>query len=196
MNRVDRSDGEKTGVVEAFAPVELKYPGTLIPGGEYLAYCREARIYRDGGFKRWTCLLDFDIVSEQFETIAQLPLWFNLGGGQKARVTRRSNYLAAWIHANGAAPSRFDRLSPKVFLRRMCRVTVADTTGPLPRSIVKTIVSWETASQVNSSTLAGAEGSSQQTTQPADAIFKSWVKEMASAKAFDLREIPQSGVAK
>jgi hypothetical protein len=187
MNRLQGSNGEKKSGGEVFAPIEIKHPGTSIPCGQYLAFCREAEIYFDGGFKRWTCLLDFDIVSEQFEPIAKLPLWFNLGTGRKPRVTRRSNFLAAWIKANNAPPSRIDRLSPKVFLRRMCRVTVGDSNGPLPRSVVKEIVNWETGSQLTSSTLAGAEGSTQQTTQPADAVFKRSEKEMASAKAFESR---------
>jgi hypothetical protein len=178
MSRLRGANGKTSSGEEVFAPIEIKYPGTSIPCGQYLAFCREAEIYFDGGFKRWTCLLDFDILSEHFELIAKLPLWFNLGTGRKARVTRRSNFLAAWIKASGTPPDRIDRLSPKVFLRRMCRVTVGDTTGPIPRSVVREIVQWETG-HTQSSTLAGAEGSTQQTTQPADAVLKG----MASAKA-------------
>jgi hypothetical protein len=189
MNRLQGSNGEKKRGAEGFAPIEIQYPGTSIPSGQYLAFCREAEMYFDGGFKRWTCLLDFDILTERFEPIAKLPLWFNLGKGRKPQVTRRSNFLAAWIKANGAPPSRIDRLSPKVFLRRMCRVTVGDSNGKMPRSVVREIVAWETGSQA--STLAGAEGSTQQTTQPADAVFEGWEKEMASAKASDRGEIVQ-----
>ena len=174
MNRLRGANGNKSSAAETFAPVEIKYPGISIASGQYRAYCRDARVYRDGGFKRWTCLLDFDILSEGLETLAKLPLWLNLGAGQKPQVTRRSNYLAAWIKANGAPPSRMDRLSPRVFLRRMCRVAVALTSGPLPRSVVKEILEWETGqSQFRSSALASVEGcSTQQTTQPAGAVLK------------------------
>jgi hypothetical protein len=53
----------------------------------------------------------------------------------------------------------------------MCRVTVGDSSGELPRSVVREIVQWETG-HAQSSTLAGAEGSTQQTTQPAGAVFE------------------------
>ena len=162
MKRLQRRNGNDSGDAEVFAPVDMKFPGILIPGGQYLAFCRAADIYFDGGFKRWTCLLDFDILSERYELVAKLPLWFNLGTAKKAQVTRRSNYLAAWVNANGEPPSRMDRMSPRVFLHRMCRVTVGDSKGAMPRSVVKEILSWETGSDIKSSALAGVEGSSTQ----------------------------------
>jgi hypothetical protein len=174
MNRFQRANGKANGKKssgeEVFAPIEIQNLGTSIPCGQYLAFCRKAQIYFDGGFKRWTCLLDFDILSERFELIATLPLWFNLGTSKKARVTRRSKFLDAWSKANGAPPSRIDRLSPRVFLRRMCRVTVGDSNGQLPRSVVREILEWKTG-RSQSSTLAGAEGSTQKQTQPADAVL-------------------------
>ena len=177
MNGLRRVDGKKSSDNEEnFTPVEIEiaHAGTSIPAGEYRAYCRHARTYFDGGFKRWTCLLDFDVFSDRLMLIAKLPLWFNLGAGKKPRVTRRSNYLAAWIKANGGPPRRVDRLTARVFLRRMCRVTVASTVGAFPRSVVRKILEWQTGP---SSALASVEGSFQpKTTQPAGAVLNAPAK--------------------
>jgi hypothetical protein len=118
--------------------------GVRIASGTYLAYCRGARVYRDPGFQRWTCLLRFDVLTNGGEFMAAVPMWMNLGRAQKASVSRRSIYLAEWVKANGGPPTRADRLSPRVFTRRMARVDVADTRGPIPYSVVRRILSWET----------------------------------------------------
>jgi len=55
--------------------------------------------------------------------------------------------MREWVRANGRPPSRGDRLSPRVFTRRMARVEVGDTDpekSPVPYSVVRRIVSWET----------------------------------------------------
>jgi hypothetical protein len=118
-------------------------------------------------------LLDFDIYSDGLDLMAQLPMWLNLGAGQKPKVTRRSRYLAEWIKARGV-PGRMDRtLTSRVFTNRWCRVAVDSSAGIMPRSVVREILEWETGqSQIKSSTLASAEGSTQKTTQPADAVHK------------------------
>jgi hypothetical protein len=179
VNRLRGSNGKSDDSTD-FVSIEIGHLGASIPAGQYRAYCRSAHTYRDGGFKRWTCLLDFDIYSDGLELMAQLPMWLNLGAGQKPKVTRRSRYLVEWIRAGGV-PSRMDRsLTPRVFLHRWCRVAVDSTAGVMPRSVVREILEWETGqSQIKSSTLASAEGSTQQATQPADAVQK----RMASAKA-------------
>lgn len=120
-----------------------EYP--KIPPGEYIAYCKWAKQYRDPGFKRWLCLLRWDVLAHDFSrVIACVPLFFPLGSGDKPRASRRGKYLPEWIRANGAQPQRGDRLSPKVFRNRMARVEIGDTTSPAPYSVVRRILDWET----------------------------------------------------
>ena len=58
------------------------YP--LIQSREYPAYCRFAKRYRDPGFRRWTCLLRFDVLSDDLLTvIATVPYWLSLGSQEK-----------------------------------------------------------------------------------------------------------------
>src|SRR6266446_4994799 len=116
-----------------------------ITPGAYAAYARWARCYQDPQFKRWTCLIIFEVLSDDLTRIlARVPMWLNLGPGEKPNAGRRRKYFNEWVKANGGRPLRRDRLSPKVFTRRMARVEVADTKGDAPYSIVRRIVSWET----------------------------------------------------
>ena len=120
---------------------------------EYLAYCRKAIWYRDPGFHRWTCMLLFDVLTQNQETtLARIPMWFNGGDRDKPRAGMRSTFLPAWVAANGGPPVRRDRLSLKVFERRMARVLVGDTTGPIPYSVVRKILEWSTGSSSQSVT--------------------------------------------
>jgi|KBSMisStandDraft_5_1062788.scaffolds.fasta_scaffold17868_5 hypothetical protein len=115
-----------------------------IAPGIYPAYCGWAKHYRDPGFGRWTCLLRFDVLSEDLiRTVARVPMWMNLGEREQPRAGRRSNYLKEWVRANGTPPTRRDRLSPTVFIRRIARVEIADTKGDIPYSKVLKILSWE-----------------------------------------------------
>ena len=122
------------------------YP--LIESREYPAYCRCAKQYRDPAFKRWTCLLRWDVFTDDFLTvIACVPYWLSLGSKEKPWASRRGNYLKEWVKANGGPPIRGDRLSPRVFTQRMARVEVGDTDpakSPVPYSVVRRILSWET----------------------------------------------------
>lgn len=117
-----------------------------IEPGIYSAYCRWAKHYRDQGFKRWTCLLRFDVLSDDLmRVVARVPLWMNLGERERPHAGRRSRYFKEWIRANGGrSPPRKDRLSPTVFTRRMARVEIADTKGEVPYSKVLKILAWET----------------------------------------------------
>jgi hypothetical protein len=113
--------------------------------GEYSAYCRSARWYRDPQFRRWTCLLRFDLLSaDMMPPLATVPFWMNGGNREKPRAGRRSRYFAEWINAFGRPPTRTDRLTPRVFTRRMARVVIHDTKGPAPYSVVGKILSWDT----------------------------------------------------
>jgi hypothetical protein len=134
--------------VRPFEPqIECKtYP--RIEPGTYPAYCRFAKQYRDPGYHRWTCLLRWDVLADDLVTaIATVPLWLPLADGEKPKATQRGNYLREWVRANGGPPRRGDRLSPQVFVRRMARGEIADTDAkksPIPYSVVRKILSWET----------------------------------------------------
>jgi hypothetical protein len=122
------------------------YP--LIQSREYPAYCRWAKRYRDPAFRRWTCLLRWDVLTDDLLTvIASVPMWLSLGSREGPWASRRGNYLKEWVRANGGPPKRGDRVSPRVFTQRMARVEVGDTNpekSPVPYSVVRRIVSWET----------------------------------------------------
>jgi hypothetical protein len=116
-----------------------------IEPGTYPAYCRWAKHYRDPGFKRWTCLIRFDVLSGNLmEVRARVPFWINLGARAKPHAGRRGKYLKEWARANGGPPTRRDRLSPNVFTGRMAFIEIGDTKGDAPYSVVRKIVSWET----------------------------------------------------
>jgi hypothetical protein len=121
-----------------------EYP--RIEPGEYFANCYWAKRYRDPGFKRWTCLLRWDVLSEDLQrTIAKcVPLWFPLGSGEAPHASRRGKYLREWVRANGGPPEKGDRLSPRVFTRKVARVEIGDTESPAPYSVVRKIIRWET----------------------------------------------------
>ena len=139
----------------------IEYP--RIAAGEYSAYCAFARAYLDPGFKRWTCMLQWDVLTPDLaRVIARVPMWLALGGGEKPRASRRGTYAKEWVKAFGGPPHRGDRLSPRVFSRRMARVEIADTTrGPMPYSVVKKILWWDTGSpghSINKSHNQGRQG--------------------------------------
>lgn len=152
-----------------------------IDPGVYFAYCRWAKHYRDRAFHRWTCLLRFDVLSSGLRPFACVPLWLNLGHGEKPHAGRRSRYFTEWIRANGAGPMRRDRLSPRVFVHRMARVEIADTIGDAPYSVVRKVIEWQTG--------AVAGSLSQQVTQSRTASGKdTWLmtcgKEIAKEVGF------------
>jgi hypothetical protein len=120
--------------------------------GDYPAYCKRAKWYWEPGFKRWTCILLFDVLRKSSQTsLGTVPMWFNGGAGKKPKAGRRTLYFPAWVKANGSPPGRKDRLSPSVFVRRMAQVRVADTSGPIPYSVVRQILEWSTGTPVNPS---------------------------------------------
>lgn len=124
-----------------------------IEPGHYSAYCKRAKWYWDQGFQRWTCILLFDVLAEGSQrSIGTIPMWFNGGTNKdKPKAGRRTLFLPAWVNANGGPPARRDRLSPSVFIRRIARVEVGDTKGPIPYSVVRKILEWATGTPVNPS---------------------------------------------
>ena len=121
-----------------------EYP--RITPGEYLAHCYWGKRYRDPGFKRWTCLLRWAVLSDDAQRVLceSVPLWFALGEGDKPRASRRGKDLPEWVRANGGPPGRGDRLSPHVFTRRVARVEIGDAESTIPYSVVRKIIRWET----------------------------------------------------
>jgi hypothetical protein len=148
-----RKAGRRTATGNADLAIEFAhYP--LVPPGTYSAYCAWTHQYFDRGFRRWTCLLLFDLFhANGVDVIARVPMWLSLGPGQKARASRRGKYLAEWVKARGGPPARGDRLSPRVFAHRMALVEVRGTMkGPAPYSVVRTVLQWLTGNGVSQST--------------------------------------------
>ncbi len=115
----------------------------VVPG-DYPAYSRFAHIYRDPGFKRWTCLVLFDLLNHTLsEVIATVPWFLNLGDGDKPHAGRRSKFFTAWVQALGRHPVRSDRPSARIFLNRHANVRVTDTRGTTAFSKVIS-VRWNT----------------------------------------------------
>ncbi len=124
-----------------------------IEPGYYEAVSRTAAVYRDRGFKRWVCAVQFDILSDSLiEVVARLTWYINLGAREKPHAGRRGNFWAAWVQANGGPPKRRDRLSLRAFERRSALVSVGDTMkshnqsaiGTQHRySVVRGVVRWD-----------------------------------------------------
>lgn len=134
-----------------------EYP--RIAAGEYHAYCKFGKLYFDPGFKRWTCLLRWDVLSDGLaHVLACIPQWFSIRGRDKPHASRRGKYFPAWVQANGGPPSRRDRLSPAVFVRRIARVEVGDTEGPAPYSVVRSIIDWDTGFSGNTVSKLHSQG--------------------------------------
>jgi len=124
-----------------------------IAPGEYRAYCRAARIYRDPGFRKWLCVLRWDVLDPAgIRTVARVPQWLYIG--RKPHATRRAQFWREWCRAHGGPPSRKDRMTAGVFVRRVARVLIGDS-GPPPEkstslmphsaySVVRKIREWET----------------------------------------------------
>lgn len=157
-NRIRPSVYRRKAGADRAAIEWAEYP--RIHPGEYLAYCAWAKKYYDPAFNRWTCLLRFDVLHENLvDVVVRVPIWLALGKGEMPRASRRSKYLVAWVVANGGQPARGDRLSPQVFVHRIARVQVGDTTkGPVPYSVVKKILGWETGKLGHSVSKSHSQG--------------------------------------
>ncbi len=102
-------------------------PRDHIAPGEYPAFSRHSKIFWDGMYKRWVCLVNFDILDDHLSAIAKLGWFSNLGKGDKPHAGHRSKFWAAWILANsGRNPKRIDRLTASIFPNRHAVVLVRD----------------------------------------------------------------------
>jgi hypothetical protein len=127
-------------------------PRDYLPAGNYPAFSRTAKTYFDRTFKRWQCVVNFDVLSDDLVTvIARLGWFLNLGCGEKPHAGHRSKFWCAWISANGGSPKRGDRMTPNVFHNRhaLVRVRVVSrnfervTSGEL-YSVIDSVLSWNT----------------------------------------------------
>ena len=77
-----------------------------IAPGEYRAYCRAAKSYFDKALGRWVVMLSFDVLADHlFDAIAKrVPLFFNLGKGERPKSGRRSNFHYAWVPCKWRRP--------------------------------------------------------------------------------------------
>jgi len=150
----DRSKPKQRRTAQPRPEPEITWTHTpRIPPGEYPAFSRSAKVYRDGHYKRWVCAVQFDVLTHDLvEVLARLTWFLNLGSGEAPHVTRRKNYWQAWVQASGEPPKRKDRLSPRVFVRRYARVSVSDTTkdfkqatvsGDSAYSVIRKVLRWE-----------------------------------------------------
>jgi len=158
------------------------YP-RILPG-EYRAYCKWGKRYLDPGFRRWTCLLRWEVLTlDLLRVIARVPQWFPLGNGDKPHASRRGIYLPEWIRANGGPPARKDRLSPRIFVRRFAHVEVGDTEGPAPYSVVRRIIEWETGSPGHSVNKSHSQGGPRSSAVETESFGDSMSDFEASARA-------------
>jgi len=105
-----------------------------------------AKQYKDPGFKSWRCLLRWMVLTDDLLTVvATVPQWFPLVM-ERSREHRGEANILKMGESTWLPPTRGDRLSPQVFVRRMARVEIG-ITDPEKASavfVVRRIVSWET----------------------------------------------------
>jgi hypothetical protein len=76
--------------------------------GDYPAFCKKASWYQDPGYKRWTCLLLFDVLAANLnDSLGIVHLWFNGGDGDTPHASRRGLYLPEWLRATIACRQRY-----------------------------------------------------------------------------------------
>ena len=156
MDVAQASEGAVSGVPSARQPrrgpqiirapqteIEFDYRDRFEPG-EYPAYCRATKVWRDKQYRRWICTLQFDVRTEDLlQVIGRVTMFLNLGKKERPHAGRRGKYWAAWLQANGGHPKRRDKLSQKVFERRMALIVIGDVPNKF-YSVVREIEGWET----------------------------------------------------
>ena len=158
-------------------PVEWRHYDRVQPS-EYDAVCLRSLVYYDHHYKRHTCLLIWTLLSSAGESVGTVRQWLNLGNAKTPRASRRSKYWMAWIAANsGRPPVRNDRLSPKIFTRRIARVLVGDTTASPNYSVVREVLAWKTGVPENTS----RSSTQSLNTQGRQGVSRSTSKELRTA---------------
>ncbi len=133
---------------QAEPEIEMPHYARIQPG-IYSSYCRHSCIYYDRCYKRWVCLLRFDIFAADNITVLGSPCMFlNLGSGKKPRASLRGRFLVELKKADAEAEARrHDRLTARVFRGRMATIRIADTDEKRSAalySVVTEILSWDT----------------------------------------------------
>lgn len=106
MRRAQQEGPKRKARADSDAIQWKEYP--RIAPGEYRAFCYFGKRYRDPGLHRWTCLLRWNVFSEDLQrTLAHcVPLWWSLGEGKNPRASRRGKYLREWVRANDGPPRK------------------------------------------------------------------------------------------
>lgn len=108
------------GVAEKITGREPEIFWTFTPSiktGEYPAYCRTAKVYRDGQFKRWVCAVQFDVLdSSLIHVLARLTWYLNLGSRDKPTPAGAGTLLVGQFRCTPSSPESATMLS-QVFSR-------------------------------------------------------------------------------
>jgi hypothetical protein len=131
--------------------------------GVYPAYCKFVKTYKNPMFKRWVCLIKFELFPKNStalsgdDPVATVAMFLSLGSGEKPKAGKCSKYWENWTLANGGPPQRGDRLGNWVFLDRAATVEVENTGKQItpsdknrlrdaesPYSVVRRVLSWDT----------------------------------------------------
>jgi hypothetical protein len=152
--RRDNGNGRRGRPANDAEPAILWRHASRFEPAMYRGYVSSTQTYFDRVFARWVCLLQIDLFQDDLgEPLGRVTRFYNLGNGERPRISRRSKYWAAWVRANGGPPKRGDRMSPQIFVRRFAKVRVGDTTKDFEQhaiksddaySVVVEIVEWET----------------------------------------------------
>lgn len=135
--------------------ISWRYCDRIEPG-QYRAWSRSAKVYRDSCFKRWVCAVQFDVLDDSCTCVLARLSWFlNLGSKDQSCAGRRTKYWRGWVLANGGPPKRGDRLSHNVFVGRHALVLVDDTRKDFEGvqnpedsySVIRKVLEWETGGQ-------------------------------------------------
>ena len=104
------------------APSATSAPYPHYAPGIYEAECVSAKSYRDRQFKSWKVCLRFRLLPDG----QPVSGYYHLGRGEKPHAGPRSEYLRAWIIANGGLPTKRQVLSARTFEGKLFSVRVAD----------------------------------------------------------------------
>ena len=142
------SDKSKKGTSSKRRPevpaIEWKEYPRIVPG-EYRAFCKWGKQYRDPGFKKWLCQLKWDVFTENLVPLAVLPMFYSLGDSEKPR-----NPAGVGICRIGFERMEHHQHAEIAFsLASSCIASLGWRCGiesAAPYSVVCKIVEWETGS--------------------------------------------------
>jgi hypothetical protein len=128
-NAVPKREASPTGrgpqLVQDGPVCEQTYP--LVAPGVYCGEVLSTTCHWDRRFGRWVVSLKFRIVAIEPPSEPggdEIYCLMNAGCGPTPRAGRRSHYWRYWTIANGGPPHRRQRMTSKVFLRRLFEIRV------------------------------------------------------------------------